>query len=81
MDVYVCREGWCTLSLVPRPLPERERAGMHERCVTRPSLFLGGPGYEASTHFGRHPDVNSQLNYTYMYSRIKSVTCSGKHPQ
>ena len=21
-------------------------------------------------HFGRHPDVNSQLNYTYMYSRI-----------
>ena len=39
---------------------------------------------KVGAHFGRHPDVNSQLNYTYMYSRInlqKSVTRSGKRSQ
>ena len=25
---------------------------------------------KVGAHFGRHPDVNSQLNYTYMYGRI-----------
>ena len=25
---------------------------------------------KVGAHFGRHPDVTSQLNYTYMYSRI-----------
>ena len=37
---------------------------------------------KVGAHFGRHPDVNSQLNYTYIYSRINvQKTCSGKHPQ